>query len=285
MEVRAGTPTAGTASWARSRARSSATMPAGERGFCSTASRGSSIPSATSRPIPPCAASAAAGGSSAKWSTRSTRTCRRAGVPLCFGFPNPRALKISQKDRRDAHALSGPHRAHGRRRVPGASARRRRRATSSTSRSILSGRPPVGVATHAPLRDRARVNWRFHARPTRYYRMVWRAQSGRDDRRGRRSPASATERRRSSTSWVSSPTEATCRRSSPPRPPRPARLGARRLAFWETPGGPGRAPIAALPGERIDAGFPMDRRASSTRSLAKRFAERLAFVPSLYDVV
>ena len=32
--------------------------------------------------------------------------------------------------------------------------------------------------THAAVRDPARVNWRFHARPNRYYRMVWRSQGG-----------------------------------------------------------------------------------------------------------
>src|SRR6202011_5535141 len=31
----------------------------------------------------------------------------------------------------------------------------------------------------AAVRDRARANWRFHARPNRYYRMVWKESGGR----------------------------------------------------------------------------------------------------------
>ena len=62
------------------------------------------------------------------------------------------------------------------------------------------------------------------------------------------------------------------------------RLGARRLIFWETPGGPGRNVIATLPGTPSDAGFPLIARVFDEPA-ADRFAERLHCVPSLYDLV
>jgi hypothetical protein len=135
--------------------------------------------------------------------------------------------------------------------------------------------------THGAVRDRARVNWRFHARPTRYYRMVWRRQGrelvswaalsvfgkeatvvdylGREPDGGDLPPlfaAAAAEARR---------------------------LGAPTLVFWETPGGPGRAPISALPGERADAGFPVIVRAGDEEAV-RRFAAGVHLVPSLYDL-
>jgi hypothetical protein len=62
------------------------------------------------------------------------------------------------------------------------------------------------------------------------------------------------------------------------------RLNARRLVFWEPPGGPGQGPIEALAGERADAGFPMIVRVFDESSV-RRFGERLHLVPSLYDLV
>jgi hypothetical protein len=43
------------------------------------------------------------------------------------------------------------------------------------------------------------------------------------------------------------------------------RLGARRLAFWIPRGRPGRAPIEASRGERLDAGSPSSRACSTRR--------------------
>ena len=62
------------------------------------------------------------------------------------------------------------------------------------------------------------------------------------------------------------------------------RLGARHLALWLPPGGPGRAAIEALPGERLDAGFPMIVRVFDEEAV-RRFGEDLHLVPSLYDLV
>ncbi len=202
-------------------------------------------------------------------------------VPICFGFPNDRALAISNR-------LAGTR-------------------TLFPIRQILVECDAFGAApedvgsgdfvdesfdtlweeasrnfTHAAVRDRARVNWRFHARPNRYYRMVWWRQGGRPrgwaalsvsgeealvadflgaDAEGRDLPnlfsAAAAEARR---------------------------MGARRLVFWETPGGPGRAAIAALAGQRREAGFVLAARFLE-ESTHEGFRSRLHLVPSLYDVV
>jgi hypothetical protein len=63
-----------------------------------------------------------------------------------------------------------------------------------------------------------------------------------------------------------------------------ARLGARYLVFWETPGGPGRGAIGRLPGERGEAGFSFAVR-SLDDAAGARLQERAHFVPALYDVV
>jgi hypothetical protein len=62
------------------------------------------------------------------------------------------------------------------------------------------------------------------------------------------------------------------------------RLGASKLVFWETPGGPAADLIRALPGERRDAGFSMIVRTFDDAA-ADRFAEKAHLVPSLYDLV
>src|SRR5262249_51445815 len=62
------------------------------------------------------------------------------------------------------------------------------------------------------------------------------------------------------------------------------RMGARRLVFWETPGGPGRGPIEALPGAREDAGFSIAARILDETAY-RGVPENLHLVPSLYDLV
>jgi len=140
----------------------------------------------------------------------------------------------------------------------------------------------AGFLTHALVRNRARANWRFHARPTRWYRMLWRGSAreltgwivlsvsgevalvadflGREPDGGDLPPlfaAAAAEARR---------------------------LGASRLVFWETPGGPGAALLTRLPGERREAGFPLIVRAFDNPA-ADRFGRRAHVTPSFYDMV
>ena len=202
-------------------------------------------------------------------------------VPFCFGFPNARALKVSERivgsrtlfpiglKKTPVEAFGPPP------------------SDAGAGDSVDEGFDPLWEAgrrnfTHAAVRDRARVNWRFHARPSRYYRMVWRRQ-GREmvgwtalsvigeeatvvDYLGREADGSDL-----APLFAAAADEA-------------RRLGARRLVFWETPAGPGRRAIESLPGERADAGFPMIVRIFDEDAV-RRFAERLHLVPSLYDLV
>jgi len=201
-------------------------------------------------------------------------------APFCFGFPGERHRQVSERivgsrtllpvvlRKASVEAFGAPP------------------SDAGSGDFVDEAFDPLWAAarrtfTHAAVRDRARVNWRFHARPTRYYRMVWRRQGrelvswavlsvfgreatvadylGREPDGGDLSPlfaAAADEARR---------------------------LGAAALVFWETPGGPGRAPIAALPGERVDAGFPVIVRVFDEEAV-RRFGERVHLVPSLYDL-
>jgi hypothetical protein len=204
-----------------------------------------------------------------------------AGVPFCFGFPGARHRLVSERivgsrtlfpvrlREVAADAFGPPPPDMGSGEFPPESFD----PFWETARRRLS---------HAAVRDRARVNWRFHGRPTRYYRMVWRIQSG------------------AMVSWAAlcadgeTATVVDFLSSEPDGGDLPAlfagvgeearRLGARRLVFWETPGGPGRAVLSALPAESREAGFPMIARVFDAAS-ANRFAERLQLVPSLYDLV
>jgi hypothetical protein len=63
-----------------------------------------------------------------------------------------------------------------------------------------------------------------------------------------------------------------------------ARLGASRLVFWESPGGPAANLLQSLSGDRRDAGFPFVAR-SFDDAATDEFARNAHFVPSLYDLV
>jgi len=201
-------------------------------------------------------------------------------VPFCFGFPNARALRVSERivGSRTLMPIGlkiAPVEAFG---TPP--------ADTESGEFVDEAFDPLWETarrglTHAAVRDRARVNWRFHARPTRYYRMVWRRQG------------------RELTAWAALSIvgeEATIadylgREASGADLPalfaaaadEARRLGARRLVFWETPGGPGRVPIASLGGDRRDAGFPMIVRVFDDASV-RRFGVSVNLVPSLYDL-
>jgi Acetyltransferase (GNAT) domain len=202
-------------------------------------------------------------------------------VPFCFGFPNARALRVSERivGSRTLMPIGL--------KVAPLEAFRPPPADMESGEFVDEAFDPLWeaarrVLTHAAVRDRARVNWRFHARPTRYYRMVWRRQ-GRElaawaalsvvgeeatvaDFLGREADGSDL-----APLFASAADEA-------------RRLGARRVVFWETPGGPGRDAIAALPGDRRDAGFPMIVRVFDDGAV-ERFGRRVHLVPSLYDLV
>lgn len=134
----------------------------------------------------------------------------------------------------------------------------------------------------AAVRDRARVNWRFHARPGRYYRMVW-------IRRGEELVSWAALSVAGETALVADylgiePDGSDLSLLFRAAAAEAKRMGARQLLFWEPPGGPGRSAIAALHGERRPAGFPVIVR-TFEEEVAQRFAREAHLVPSLYDLV
>ena len=205
------------------------------------------------------------------------------GVPFCFGFPGTRHLAISNR-------LVGTRTLFPIRevRVP--------LGSMSPSESSWEAGDFVGEEFDAlwaeaapgipegPVRDRARVNWRFHARPDRYYRMVWtRGASG-----GAWSgwaALSISGTRALVADFLLGPREASAPRADvfAAAAAEAARLGASEIVFWETPGGPGRDAIRALPGDRVEAGFSVAARPLDDAALV-RFTRDGHFVPSLYDV-
>jgi hypothetical protein len=202
-------------------------------------------------------------------------------VPFCFGFPNARALRVSERivgsrtlfpiglKKTPVEAFGPPP------------------SDAEAGESVDEGFDPLWETgqkafTHAAIRDRARTNWRFHARPSRYYRMVWRRQ-GRElvgwtalSVIGEEATVADFLGREPDGSDLAPLFAAAADESR--------RLGARRLVFWETPGGPGRRVIEALPGERAEGGFPMIVRVFDEAAV-ERFARLAHLVPSLYDLV
>ena len=201
-------------------------------------------------------------------------------VPFCFGFPNARALRVSERivGSRTLFPIGlkkVPVEAFG---PPPPDMESGELVDEAFDSLWEAGRRAF---THAAVRDRARVNWRFHARPTRYYRMVWR-------RQGRELAAWAVLSVIGEEATVADflGREAGGRDLAPlfaAAADEGKRMGARRLVFWEPPGGPGRGPIEALPGERADAGFPMIVRVFDEGAV-RRFGQSLHLVPSLYDL-
>ncbi len=202
-------------------------------------------------------------------------------VPCCFGFPNARALHVGER-------IAGTRKLFdiGLRKVPV---------------EAFGPPPPDAVAgdsvdeafdslwgagrrtfSHGVVRDRVRVNWRFHARPSRYYRMVWRRQG--TELSGWAVLSVVGEEATVADYLGREPDGSDLPPLFAAAADEARRLNARRLVFWEPRGGPGRAAIERLPGERVDAGFPMGARVFDEEAV-RRFSEHLQLVPSLYDLV
>lgn len=202
-------------------------------------------------------------------------------VPFCFGFPNARALRVSERIVGSRTLMpiglkKTPVEAFG----PAPPDFEAGDAVDDAFDALWEG--GRRNFTHAAVRDRARVNWRFHGRPSRYYRMVWRRQGG-----ALSGWAALSVVGEEATVADFLGLDARGRDLAPlfaAAADEARRLGARRLVFWEPPGGPGRPAIEALPGEREDAGFPMIVRVFDEAAV-RRFGERLHLVPSLYDLV
>ncbi|MFN2384735.1 MAG: GNAT family N-acetyltransferase [Thermoanaerobaculia bacterium] len=205
----------------------------------------------------------------------------RNGVPFCFGFPGERHLEIS-------HRLVGSRTLLPIReiRVPCA-------AFPAPPPDVVTG-DSVGepfdrfwqdasrVLTDAAVRDRPRANWRFHARPDRYYRMVWRESHGR--LLGWAVLSVHGEQALVSDFLGLLPDGSDLLPLFSAAAGEAVRMGVRDLVFWETPGGPACPVLRNLPGERRDAGFPLIVRASDDAA-ADRLARRAHLTPALYDLV
>lgn len=204
----------------------------------------------------------------------------RRDVPFCFGFPGERHLVLSQRIVGTRTIFSIVQR-----RVPCAALPPPPEDAEAGDFVSEPFDPLWSAASRAwpalAVKDRARANWRFHARPDRYYRMVWR--NGSDGLLGWAVLSVSGEEAlvadylgRADDGSDLLPVFAAAGAEA-------SRLGARRLVFWETPG-PAAAVLATLPGERVPSGFPLDARIAD-ETAARVFRERGHLVPALYDMV
>ena len=204
----------------------------------------------------------------------------RRGIPFCFGFPSDRALAVSH--RLVGSVSLGPIIL---KRVPCES-------LGSAPRGFASGRV-VGEAfdalwrtaqkglAAAAVRDRVRANWRFHERPARDYRMLWREEAG---AMTAWAVLAVTGEKALVADYLGSGADG----SDLPAlfsaaAAEASRLGARRLEFWEPPGGPGALVIPRLAGESLPAGFSVI--AVVFDEDAVRLFASSSYTPALYDVV
>jgi hypothetical protein len=205
----------------------------------------------------------------------------RDGVPFCFGFPGGRHLTIS-------HRLVGSRTLLPIREILVPCAAFPQPPTDAVTGDSVGERFDNFWAeasrglTHAAVRDRQRANWRFHARPGRYYRMVCR--EGRERLLGWAVLSVHGEQALVADYLGLLPVGSDLLPLFAAAAREAITMGARQLVFWETPGGPGCSVLRSLPGERRDAGFPLIVRASDDDA-ADRLARRAHLTPALYDLV
>ncbi|HZI65300.1 MAG TPA: GNAT family N-acetyltransferase [Thermoanaerobaculia bacterium] len=203
------------------------------------------------------------------------------GIPFCFGFPGGRHLSLSHRvvKSRTLFAVREIHAPCDSFPPPPAGL--------VTGDWVGEGFDPLWSAasrflSYAAVRDRARVNWRFHARPSRYYRMVW--LEGPTGTTGWSVLSIDGESALVADFLGSDPDGGDLTALFSGAAAEARRFGAKRLVFWETPGGPAREVLARLPGERRDAGFPIIVRTFDDDA-ADRFAAGVHLTPALYDMV
>jgi hypothetical protein len=208
-------------------------------------------------------------------------TVKAEGVPFTFGFPHARALEISNR-------LGGTRTYFPIRevRVPCES--------FPSPPSEFESSDSVGETfdslwesaarrlSDAPVRDRARANWRFHARPTRYYRMVRTR-----DALGECGWAvlSVTGENALVVDFLARDGDPEVLWSVFAAAAAEARgMKASRLVFWEALGGYAKSVLDRLPGERAEAGFSLIGRVFEEQALSS-FLRRGHIPPAIYDVV
>ena len=202
-------------------------------------------------------------------------------VPFCFGFPGGRHVRITQRvvgtrtlfdvvERRvPCEAFPPP--------PPDASC-----ADFVDERfDALWESVSQERGTVMAVRDRARVNWRFHARPNRWYRMVFRESSG--GLRGWAALSVSGENALVADYLLGTADPNDLLLLFAAVAAEGARLGAKRLVFWESPR-PDLGALGKLPAETARAGFPLDARIVDERAVLL-FRENGHLVPSLYDLV
>src|SRR5262249_17351503 len=96
-------------------------------------------------------------------------------VPFCYGFPGARHEKVSEKIV-GSRTLFPIELVHAPAQTFGAPPSDMETGDVAPEGHDGLWQPARRALPFAAIRDRARVNWRFHARPTRHYRMVWRQQ-------------------------------------------------------------------------------------------------------------
>lgn len=210
------------------------------------------------------------------------------GTPFGFGFPSPRHLKIGE-------SLIG-YREH----FPVRELRFELASTPASPRiEVRTGeiadeafdplwKASVSVLNQACLvRDRRRVNWRYHARPDRYYRMVTLAGAGEDVAWG---VLGVTGEQALVMDYLARPPLEEIFRDLVRALEAEARaMGARRLVFWEPPGGPFRGPLRRLldvagPNSCVvDAGFSFVTAKIFEEEALRKFLAGLHFTPGFYD--
>jgi hypothetical protein len=141
------------------------------------------------------------------------------------------------------------------------------------------------VAAAGLVRDRARVNWRFHARPDRYYRMVSLESSGECLAWGVLSVFGADALVMDY--LTRDPSGEAFEELSNRLAAEAAAMGASTLVFWESPGGPWREALGEQArragGKIVDAGFSFATAALFDEPVFRRFLDRIPLTPSFYD--
>ena len=205
---------------------------------------------------------------------------RADGVPFVFGFPNARALEAGA--RLLGYRAEFPVREVSFRIAPPFAERGISSDSVGPSHDALweSVKRNLGSGL---VRDRRRVNWRYHARPDRYYRFVTVTGEGGDRAWGALSVvgevALVVDLLVAGESHTASLLEALKAEAHG--------MGARRLVFWETPGGPlarfSEGGVAKEPAAAVgEAGFsfatvPFDAAATS------RFVGEAGISAGIYD--
>ena len=179
---------------------------------------------------------------------------RLLGVPFVFGFPNARALAAGA--RLLGYRAEFPVRTIAYDVAPGLPPTGTAREWAPESYDVLWERARAALPTGL-VRDRRRLNWRYHARPDRWYRFVSVRDGDADVACGVLSvtgeEALVVEAILSDDAAADCLFDALVGEASA--------LGATRLVFWETSGGPlaalaGRDAGGRRPGGRAaDAGF------------------------------